>query len=164
MIDPPPCFFSQEKRQARAINLESLDNYKNMTKKQAVQKEAVDTLKQWGLVDGATVYAKVNKVSASGMSRNVGLYVVRSSERINQDRSTLECELLDISYHAARALEWPYKDGYNGGVRVSGCGMDMLLHTVASLSYAMGYGSLDQSYGEPIKNSTGHKGLRYRSL
>jgi len=92
----------------------------------------VDTLKQWGVVDGSTVYAKVNYVSSSGMSRNIALYV------------QLDGRIVDISYHAARALEWPFKEGYNGGVRVGGVGMDMMFHTVHSLSYAMGYGSLNQ--------------------
>lgn len=104
-----------------------------MNKKQRAQQEAVDTLKQWGVVDGSTVYAKVNKVSSSGMSRNVGLYLI------------LDGKITDVSYHAAKALEWPYKEGYDGGVRVSGAGMDMLFHTVSSLSYAMGYGPLNQS-------------------
>ena len=125
-----------------------------MNKKQREQKEAVDTLKQWGLVDGSTVYAKVNKVSASGMSRNIGLYLVRKDGTIT-----------DISYHASKALEWSYKEGYNGGVRVGGCGMDMLFHTVYSLSYAMGYGALDQSGSEDRNiNKEGFYGLKYRQL
>ncbi len=103
-----------------------------MNKKEREQKEAVDTLKQWGLVDGSTVYAKVNHVSSSGMSRNIALYMSKDGE------------IIDISYHAARALQWGFKDGYNGGVKVSGVGMDMMFHTVYSLSYAMGYGSLNQ--------------------
>lgn len=107
-----------------------------MIKKQAEQLEAVRILKEWGLVDGSTVFAKVNKVSASGMSRNVGLYIV------------IDGNIKDISYWAAAALEWPHKDGYNGGVRVGGVGMDMLFHTVYSLSYAMGYGSLNQNNHE----------------
>ena len=131
-----------------------------MNKKQVAQKEAVDTLKQWGVVDGTTVYAKVNRVSASGMSRNVSLYFVKDN------LTTTPATLHDISYHAAKALEWPYKDGYNGGIRVSGCGMDMLFHTVYSLSYAMGYGALDQSNSGTDRNinKEGHYGLKYKQL
>lgn len=40
-----------------------------MTKKQKEQAEAVSLLKEWGLKDNTTVYAKVAKVSASGMYR-----------------------------------------------------------------------------------------------
>lgn len=107
-----------------------------MTKKEREQKEAVDTLKQWGLKDGSTVYAKVNKVSASGMMRNIGLYIVPAAE----------CRPVDIAYHAAKALGWPYKDGYDGGVSVSGCGMDMLFATIDALSYSMGYGAINQEH------------------
>jgi hypothetical protein len=131
-----------------------------MNKKQREQMEAVDTLKQWGVVDGSTVYAKVNNVSSSGMSRNITLYVV------------IDEQLKDISWLAARALEWPYREGYNGGVRVTGCGMDMMFHTVDSLSYVMGYGEICQTRDrvEPIEkrgvNGAPIKaiGLKYCSL
>lgn len=121
-----------------------------MTKKEREQAEAVDTLKQWGLKDGSTVFAKVNKVSSSGMSRNIALYIVDKKEG----------RPVDISYHASKALEWGYREGYDGGIKVSGCGMDMLFHTVYSLSYAMGYGALNQSHDETIKTT----GLKYRQL
>lgn len=125
---------------------------KKVNKKERERLEAVARLKEWGVNDGMTIYAKVNNVSASGMSRNVGLYV------------SINNELIDISYWASKALEWPYKEGYNGGVRVSGCGMDMLFHTVYSLSYAMGYGSLNQTRDSMEKNKDGFIGLRYRSI
>lgn len=136
---------------------------KTMNKKQAAQKQAVDTLKQWGLVDGTTVYAKVNNVSRSGMSRNISLYIIEG--KTAKDDVYVNPRMIDISYHAAKALEWGYKEGYNGGIRVSGCGMDMLFHTVYSLSYVMGYGALDQS-GSADKNinKEGYYGLRYRQL
>ena len=125
-----------------------------MNKKQREQAEAVAILKEWGLVDGTTVYARVNKVSASGMSRNIGLYIVKDDRPV------------DISYWAAKALEWGYKDGYSGGVRVSGVGMDMMFHTIYSLSYATGYGSLDQSNSGTDRNinDSGHYGLKYKQL
>lgn len=123
-----------------------------MNKKQKAQAEAVATLKEWGLVDGTTVYAKVNKVSRSGMFRRVGLYIVADGGR-----------MVDISYWSAKALEWSFKDGYDGGIGVSGCGMDMLFHTVYSLSYAMGYGSLNQRNGEG-RNDDDTIGLIYRQI
>lgn len=132
-----------------------------MTKKEREQAEAVDTLKQWGLVDGSTVFAKVNKVSSSGMTRNIGLYIVDQKE----------ARPVDISYHAAKALEWGYKDGYDGGVRATGCGMDMLFATIDALSWAMGYGAIcqDRDQTEPIEKRTGSGtikaiGLKYRQL
>lgn len=133
-----------------------------MTKKEIAQAEAVKTLQEWGVMDGATIYAKVVRVSASGMSRHVRLYFIPNTG-----------EITDISYWGAKALEWGYAgDGYREGIRVSGCGMDMLFHTIDSLSYAMGYGSICQQQGdtEPIekrgRNGQTIKaiGLRYRSL
>lgn len=124
-----------------------------MTKKEIAQAEAVKTLQEWGVVDGTTIYAKVVRVSASGMSRHVRLYISKDGE------------IIDISYWAAKALEWGYAgDGYREGIRVSGCGMDMLFHTVYSLSYAMGYGSMNQTRDGMEKNSEGFIGLRYRQL
>lgn len=124
-----------------------------MTKKEEAQREAVTTLKGWGLADGTTVYAKATKVSRSGMFRRVKLFITKNGE------------IVDVSYWAAKALEWSFKDGYDGGIGVSGCGMDMLFHTVYSLSYAMGYGSLDQSHStDKNVNKEGHYGLRYRQM
>lgn len=131
-----------------------------MTKKQQQVAEAVKVLKEWGLKDGTEVYGKVNNVSSSGMSRNIGLYFSRRGE------------IIDISYWAAKALEWPYREGFNGGVRVSGCGMDMIFHTISSLSYVMGYGDLCQERDRKAKiekpgidgKTIKAIGLKYRRL
>lgn len=97
-----------------------------MTKKEIAQAEAVKTLINWGVKDGSTIWAKVVRVSSSGMSRNIRLYIV------------VDNNIIDITYWAAKALEWRYKgDGYNEGIVVSGCGMDMLYHTVYTLSYSI---------------------------
>lgn len=123
-----------------------------MTKKEKAQAEAVKTLQEWGVVDGTTIYAKVVRVSSSGMSRQVRLYFTKGDE------------IIDITYWSAKALGWGYAgDWYREGVRVSGCGMDMLFHTVYSLSYAMGYGALKQTRDDEL-NADGHIGLRYRQL
>lgn len=131
-----------------------------MTKKDKAMAEAVAMLRQWGVVDGTTIYGKVNHVSSSGMSRNIGLYVAQDGG------------VIDISYWAAKALGWPYKDGYKGGVRVSGCGMDMIFHTVYTLSYVMGYGDMCQTRDDETphekRGMNGETitaiGLKYRQL
>lgn len=124
-----------------------------MTKKEIAQAEAVKTLQEWGVLEGTTIYAKVVRVSASGMSRHVRLYITKGDE------------IVDISYWSAKALEWGYAgDGYREGIRVSGCGMDMLFHTVYSLSYAMGYGAMNQTRDGMERNDNGKIGLRYRQL
>ena len=117
-----------------------------MKKKELIKLEAVNILKEWGIAPGIEVYGKVNHVSSSGMSRNIGLYAI------------LDGRIVNISYHAARAMEWGYKDDYNGGVKVGGCGMDMIFHTIDTLSWAMGYGSLNQETGKVMD------GLKYRHL
>ncbi len=126
-----------------------------MKKKEIAQAEAVKTLKAWGVKDNTLIYAKVTRVSSSGMSRKVKLYF-----------NDKDGELRDITYWSAKALEWGYKDGYNGGILVSGCGMDMLFHTVYSLSYAMGYGALDQTHNKAdrTKNKEGFYGLKYKAI
>ncbi len=124
-----------------------------MTKKEKAQAEAVKTLQEWGVKEGTTIYAKVVRVSASGMSRHIRLYFLKDGE------------IVDISYWSAKALEWGYAgDGYNEGIRVSGCGMDMMFHTVYSLSYAMGYGAMNQTRDKMERNAEGKIGLRYRQL
>lgn len=136
------------------------------TKKEREQQEAVRILKEWGLVDGTEVNAEVVQVSASGMSRRVRLFIVRDGR------------LADVTYWAARALEWTYCDTFPRGVRVGGCGMDMLFHTIDSLSHAMGYGPICQEHTlpEPSMKRVGWDkekqepvealaiGLRYRAI
>lgn len=136
-----------------------------MNKKEIAQAEAVKTLKEWGVVDGTTIYTKVARVSASGMNRKVQLFIALRKKEGG-------AEIIDISYWSAKALEWGYKDGYNGGINVGGCGMDMLFHTVYSLSYAMGYGDMcqDRDRTEPIekKGRNGEIikaiGLKYKQI
>lgn len=136
-----------------------------MTKKEIAQAEAVKTLQEWGVVDGTTVYARVVRVSASGMSRQVRLYIAKAGYvPVLAGGTTPETKIIDISYWSAKALEWGYGgDGYKDGIRVSGCGMDMLFHTVDSLSYAMGYGALNQCNGGMVHKDGTH-GLEYKQL
>lgn len=58
------------------------------------------------------VLTKVTHVARSGMSRSIECYVISGGE------------LLNISGDVARIIGEPL-DRKNGGVRVSGCGMDM---------------------------------------
>lgn len=144
-----------------------------MTKKEIAQAEAVKTLKDWGLKDGTIVWAKVVRVSSSGMSRQICLYMVAPRHNnISASIFNTTYDIKDITYWSAQALGWGYGgDGYRDGIKVSGCGMDMLFHTINQLSYAMGYGSICQNEGqtEPTeKTRNGEKflaiGLKYRQL
>ena len=69
------------------------------------------------------VYGDVKIVSASGMSRKIELYLI-----INGD-------LKRISWDVARVLELLYDDR---GLRVNGCGMDMIFHTLYNLVRVLG--------------------------
>lgn len=63
------------------------------------------------LKPGDTVYTALKHVSRSGMMRHIQLKIIRDGD------------ICDITYHAARVMgDSIAKDG---GIRVSGCGMDM---------------------------------------
>lgn len=69
------------------------------------------------------IYTIVKHVSASGMSRDIAVYRVADGKP------------RDISYFVSKILNWPLAK--NGGVKVSGCGMDMGFHLVYTLSCAL---------------------------
>lgn len=105
---------------------------------------------------GTTVYTTVKHVSSSGMSRRIALYVTDDNGVIVQ-----------ITWDVARVLGYPIKGraGYvhDVGLTVGGCGMDMCLHVVNSLSYAIhghksvGADAIDAgSKGRPFTARPGH--------
>lgn len=87
------------------------------------RKEDIAELRKM-LKPGSKVYCTVTHVSRSGMSRSIALYIVRKGE------------IVSITHYIKRILGYPF-DQTNGGVKVSGCGMDMGFHTVYSLSRAL---------------------------
>jgi hypothetical protein len=91
----------------------------NKTEKKE-QAEAVEHLRAL-LSPGDTVFTVLRHVSSSGMSRDIDLYILRDNEP------------LWLSGYAGRALGYrrhPQRDA----IRVGGCGMDMGVHLVYSLS------------------------------
>lgn len=72
------------------------------------------------LPPGSTVSTKVLHVSRSGMSREIGAYIVRDGQ------------IADISWEVAAIIGATL--GNSGGVKLSGVGMDMGFHLVYSLS------------------------------
>jgi hypothetical protein len=84
------------------------------------QENAVAQLR--GLVrPGDTVYTVLRHVSRSGMSRSIDLYAV------------IDGEMRWLTGYAAQALETAI-DKKNGGLKISGCGMDMGFALVYDLS------------------------------
>lgn len=73
---------------------------------------------------GKQVFTKVTHVSRSGMSRSIECYVISRNEFIN------------ISGRVARVIG-ERLDEKNGGIRVTGCGMDMGFHVVCLLGRYM---------------------------
>ena len=73
------------------------------------------------LQPGDKVYGIVRRVSQSGMMRVIDLYIIKDSKPINISRET------------ARLLGYT-EDKKDYGLRVSGCGMDMIFHLVYSLA------------------------------
>ena len=93
---------------------------------------AARLIEDYGLTEGATVYAIVRSVSASGMSRTMSLFAISSSG----DGPT---DLYNITYHVARVLGKSLRDTRYGErvIRVDGAGMDMVFATVYNLASAL---------------------------
>ena len=93
--------------------------------KQAKQEQAevIRELKEL-LKPGDTVYTILNHVSRSGMSRSISAYIMQD----NKPRK--------IDYQVSKAIKYPV-DRSNGGVKITGCGMDMGFALIDSLSWAL---------------------------
>lgn len=95
------------------------------------------------LKPGDTIYLTLASVSSSGMSRIIKVFTA---------------DHMNISYAVAAAIDFGFKDGMTGGVRVTGCGMDMGLHLADCLSYALFNTPCEQSHSP----SAPAKGLRFK--
>jgi len=76
------------------------------------------------LEDVNTVYGIVRHVSASGMSRDIDLYIIKDNRPVY------------LTGYASTILGYPMAK--NRGMKVGGCGMDMVFHCVSSLAQAIG--------------------------
>jgi len=85
--------------------------------------EAIERMRRW-IRPGDTLYCVMRHVSRSGMTRVIDLLAIQDGD------------IVRIGYDAALVLGWPY-DYRRGGVKVSGCGMDMGFHLVYSLGHAL---------------------------
>lgn len=94
-----------------------------MNKKNIIEQEqkALTAYLKSLFAPGKEIYRSVLHVSASGMSREIGLYIVKDNR------------ILDISFEVASVLGWT-KSKTKRAVRVEGCGMDMIFHTIYELS------------------------------
>lgn len=92
-----------------------------MTRKNAERQEAIERLRE-EIKPGDTIYTILRHRSRSGMQRSISVIQI-DSEGVPRE----------WDYLAARAMGDKI-DNVNGGVKVSGCGMDMGFHLVYNLS------------------------------
>lgn len=99
------------------------------------------------------VYTSVKRVSSSGMSRHILVYVSRKNQ------------IIDITWHVGNVAGYTHSDK-TGGLIVGGCGMDMGFHLIYSLSrclYPKGYKlPKSQKYGRNGDTSGFDKDGGYR--
>jgi len=84
------------------------------------QKEALTTIKSLLKGTNKRVIASVKKVSQSGMSRTISFHIY--------NKGHLYC----LNYSISKLVDLPLTDQ---GVRVSGCGMDMIFHIITCINY-----------------------------
>jgi hypothetical protein len=122
-----------------------------MTKKQKEKVEAIEYLKQH-IKAGDTLYTKLEKVSSSGMSRQIKVLDIKDETPSYW------------SYYVSKILGYTLKD--NGALVVKGCGMDMGFHVIYSLSQTLfndGY-AIKQRCNGYIYISTWYLGSYWSSL
>ncbi len=117
---------------------------KKLTQKQVEQQEAIDHLRKV-LKPGDRVFGIVRTVSRSGMSRTIDFYAF--GERIEHGKSS-GCDRIYLSGYVATALD--YRRDNSGALKVQGCGMDMIFHTVYNLSRTL----FPDGFGLPCENGT----------
>lgn len=94
-------------------------------RKQSIIEDMQKTLKA---IKQGKIYAKVNSVSRSGMSRKISFYRVYKNEILNITR--------EIAWLSGNATPGDYRQGnsqkylVDEGLNVQGCGMDMIFHTL----------------------------------
>lgn len=105
------------------------------------KQEAIKRLQEL-LPVGTTVYTILQHVSKSGMSRSI------TSVIPVKDDATGELRIQQIDYLVKKVLDLPF-DNRNGGLKISGCGMDMgyaIVHQLGCVMYPMVRYPLKQSW------------------
>lgn len=106
-----------------------LEYHKDATKlpqakgKELHRQQSIEKVK--AMLEGVdTVYGIVRHVSASGMNRDIDLYIIKDNRPVY------------LTGYASTILDYPMAK--NRGMKVGGCGMDMVFHCVSSLAQAIG--------------------------
>lgn len=115
-----------------------MSNYKRTKEEKAAElKKAFEIIEQFR---GKKVYANVNHVSRSGMSRRIEYYSVRADGNI-----------MRIGYYIAQIAGYPY-DVDKGGLNVGGCGMDMIFSVLSDFNYTMATHDTGKTIQELLKS------------
>ena len=102
------------------------------TEPRCEQRKALEYLSE---LKGKKVWANVGKVSSSGMTRYISLYVITERDKYVGDGKYIpEPYIQKLDYFVAGALglqltEW--------GVRIGGCGMDMIFAMITHINWAV---------------------------
>ncbi len=101
--------------------------------KQEDQKHAQDIIRT--ILDAQQhkhIKGVVTAVSQSGMSRRIKFFTIDTWTKYNSDGNKQDLPYVrEVTHLVGRALGWSWNDR---GVQVSGCGMDMVFHSVYTLS------------------------------
>lgn len=95
-----------------------------MARKDAERQEAKERLLEW-LKPGDTVYTILRHRSRSGMSRVIGVVLLKDGVDLHPN------------YAVSKFLGWNLGKADRDGISVSGCGMDMGFHLVYELSQGL---------------------------
>ena len=97
---------------------------KAQIKRDEIASAKTKLVENYQMTNGARVYVSIDSVSASGMSRNMRVFVINDNQ------------LYNVTYYVGQALEWTVKDNKYGQrvIKVDGAGMDMAFHLVNTLS------------------------------
>lgn len=115
---------------------------KRLTKKQQIENEKQEAIAKLREIapPGSTIYGIVRDVARSGMSRTIDFYV--SGLDVYTDKPTLHY----LTGYFATVLGW--KRTPQGALKVSGCGMDMIFHTVYSAGSVVWRGTKAKEAGK----------------
>ena len=114
-----------------------MDSTKRTKEEKAAElKRAFEIIEQFR---GKRIYARVNNVSRSGMSRRIEYYAV-----------TNDGEIMRIGYYIAQILNSSYNVD-KGGLLVGGVGMDMIFSVLSNFNYTMAKHDTGKSITELLK-------------
>ena len=94
-----------------------------MNAKEIERNEAIEQLKKY-VTEGATVYTILRRVSPSGMTRHLDVFVLRENEPYR------------LTWKVCKALGYSY-DRKQEALKISGCGMDMGFAVVYDLGLVL---------------------------